>query len=400
LFIFTTALLLNIFCTGHRPSRIEGFTSTDHQRWYLNHTVVLSSFQAQDSVDLEILVTKKEQIIDGFGGCFNELGWQALQILAPADRAVVLKSLFSTDGCHFNLGRMPIGANDFAANWYSLNDSAGDYAMRHFNIERDRLHLIPYIKLAQMFRTDLKIWGSPWCPPAWMKKNGHYACAPSPGNDLDPNLPRRKNSATDFITDHQTQHAYASYFVKCLQACHAAGIPVYAVQVQNEPHSCQTFPSYLWRGPDLKNFILQYLGHAFENANLMTEIWYGTFERPYSGEWAAEIDGVLQDTVAMKYIHGFGFQWAGKDAIAEVHHRRPQLKLMHTETECGDGANTWEQAEYIYDLIRHYFDCGADAQMYWNMILSENPRSPSGWAQNSMLTINAGTQTVIYNPEF
>ncbi len=400
LLIFFAALLLNIFCTGRRSSIVAGVSSTDQQRWFLNQSFNAKTFQAEDRVDLEILLSEKEQIIDGFGGCFNELGWQALQALSPTAQTSVIKSLFSADGCHFNLGRMPIGANDFATNWYSLNDAVGDYTMQHFNIARDQRNLIPYIKLAQTFQPDLKIWGSPWCPPAWMKKNGHYACAPSSFNDLDPNLPRTENGATDFITDDPTQRAYALYFVKYLQAYHAAGIPVYAVQVQNEPHSCQGFPSCLWRGPDLKNFIVRYLGPALANAGLTTEIWYGTFERPYSGEWAAEIDGVLQDSAAMKYIRGFGFQWAGKDAIAAVHQQRPQVKLMHTETECGDGMNTWAQAEYIYNLIRHYFDHGANAQMYWNLILSENPRSPWGWTQNSMLTINTHTQTVVYNPEF
>ncbi len=357
---------------------LKTYTSTNQKRWYQNNDIISKTYQETDSVDIEILTDEKEQIIDGFGGCFNELGWDALQVLNDKDREAVLKSLFSQEGCNFKLCRMPIGANDFARNWYSLNDSVGDYEMKYFNIERDQRNLIPYIRSAMKFQPNLKIWGSPWCPPAWMKKNGYYACSPSPYNDLDPNLPRRENGDTDFITNDKTQQAYALYFVNYVKYYQAEGINVYAVHIQNEPHSCQSFPSCLWKGQDLKNFICNYLGKAFEQEGLATEIWYSTFERPYEGEWAAEIDSVLNDAKAMRFVKGFGFQWAGKNAISEVHRKNPNLKFMHTETECGDGNNTWEQAEYIYDLIRHYFDHGANSQMYWNMILSENPRSPLG----------------------
>lgn len=397
---FIAVSLVNIFWACQNQHQSKAYTSTNRQRWYQNNDIISRTYQKTDSIDIEILTDKKEQIIDGFGGCFNELGWDALKVLDDEDQEAVLKSLFSLEGCNFNICRMPIGANDFARNWYSLNDSVGDYAMNDFNIERDKSSLIPYIKLAMEIQPNLKIWGSPWCPPAWMKKNGYYACSPSPYNDLDPNLPRRENGDTDFITDDKTQQAYALYFVKYVKAYKAEGINVYAVHVQNEPHSCQSFPGCLWRGQDLKNFICDYLGQDIERAGLTTEIWYGTFERPYEGEWAAEIDSVLNDKRAMRYVKGFGFQWAGKNAIPEVHRRNPNLKLMHTETECGDGNNTWGQAEYIYDLIRHYFDHGANAQMYWNMILSENPRSPWGWSQNSMITIDSKNQQVSYNPEF
>ena len=397
---FIALSLVHIFWACQSQHHLKVYTSTNQKRWYQNRDIISKTYQETDSVDIEILADEKEQIIDGFGGCFNELGWDALKVLNDEVREAVLKSLFGSDGCNFNICRMPIGANDFARNWYSLNDSAGDYEMNYFNIERDKRSLIPYIKSAMEIQPDLKIWGSPWCPPAWMKKNGYYACSPSPYNDLDPNLPRRENGDTDFITDDKTQQAYALYFVKFIKAYQAEGINVYAVHVQNDPHSCQSFPSCLWKGQDLKNFIYNYLGQAFEPEGLATEIWYSTFERPYEGEWAVEIDSVLNDEKAMRYVKGFGFQWAGKNAIFEVYRRNPKVKFMHTETECGDGKNTWEQAEYIYDLIRHYFDHGANSQMYWNMILSENPKSPWGWLQNSMITIHSEHQKVIYNPEF
>lgn len=379
---------------------VKIITSTQATQWYNNENFKLTSAVDTDSFDIQILTDSTLQTIDGFGGSFNELGWLALQLLDEKVRTDVFKALFSSQDCNFTICRMPIGANDFATDWYSLNETAGDYAMKNFNIDRDTKRLIPYIKSAMVFQPDLKIWGSPWCPPSWMKKNGYYACSPNKFNELDPSLPRRENGETDFILDAKTQSAYALYFCKYIQAYRDEDIHVYAVHVQNEPHSCQPFPSCLWKGADLKNYIRDFLGPAFRNNGIDAEIWYGTFERPYDGEWAQEIDMLLDDNEVMQYITGIGFQWAGKDAIAAIHQKRPDLKLMHTEAECGDGRNTWTRAEYIYELFCHYFDNGANSQMHWNMILEKDLTSPWGWKQNSMISIDPQNKTVIFNPEF
>ena len=64
------------------------------------------------------------------------------------------------------MGRTPVGASDYAFGYYSYNDVKEDYTMRNFSIDRDRYILIPYIKEALKVRPDLKLWASPWAPPA------------------------------------------------------------------------------------------------------------------------------------------------------------------------------------------------------------------------------------------
>ena len=59
-----------------------------------------------------------------------------------------MKALFDASGCNFNLCRAAMGANDFARDWYSFDETPGDYAMTNFSIARDRTVLIPYIKAA------------------------------------------------------------------------------------------------------------------------------------------------------------------------------------------------------------------------------------------------------------
>jgi glucosylceramidase len=96
----------------------------------------------------------RQQAIDGFGGCFNEIGWQALEALSEDRRAQVLRDLFDpATGCGYRLCRVPVGANDYALEWYSHNEYAGDLAMKHFSIARDQRYLIPYVLRCQYSRT-------------------------------------------------------------------------------------------------------------------------------------------------------------------------------------------------------------------------------------------------------
>ena len=72
-------------------------------------------------------------------------------------------------GANFTICRMPVGANDFSRDWYSYDEVDGDFTMEHFTIANDQQTLIPFIKNAQKYQPDLRLWASPWCPPAWMK---------------------------------------------------------------------------------------------------------------------------------------------------------------------------------------------------------------------------------------
>jgi glucosylceramidase len=70
---------------------------------------------------------------------------------------------------------MPIGANDFANEAYTYDETDGDFDLKHFSIEHDRKTLIPFIHGAQRYQPKLRLWASPWTPPSWMKRNHFYA---------------------------------------------------------------------------------------------------------------------------------------------------------------------------------------------------------------------------------
>lgn len=316
------------------------------------------------------------------------MGWVALQKLNPGEREKVFTELFHPEGSlRFNFCRLPVGANDYALEWYSLNETDGDYEMRHFSIDRDRRILIPYIKEALKYRSDMKLFASPWSPPTWMK------------------FPKAHNHGT-MIWEKKVLEAYALYFLKFVQSYTAEGITINQIHVQNEPMSDQKFPSCIWTGEQFREFIRDYMGPLFEKNGMETEIWLGTLNGPevdhrylYTG-YDQYANLVLSDPEARKYIRGVSYQWCGKYAIQQTHMSWPELKLMQSENECGDGQNTWEYAAYIFNLFRHYFINGVNSYIYWNMILLPEGASTWGWKQNALFTVDPETGSVIYNPEF
>lgn len=322
---------------------------------------------------------RQDQVWEGFGGCFNELGWLALQSLRGLDRNRILDALFDPeDGCRFNLARLPIGASDYAAEWYSLNEVEGDLAMKHFSIARDRGCLIPYIRSALRRQPRLKLFASPWSPPTWMKH------------------PRAYNYGT-MIWKPEILEAYALYLACFVKAYQREGLVIHQVHVQNEPVADQKFPSCLWTGAQLRDFIRGHLGPMFRQERVRAEIWLGTLNTDdYNGYTLT----CLSDPLARAFIAGVGYQWAGKAAVHRTHTSWPDLRIWQTENECGDGRNTWEYARYIFGLVQHYISGGANAYVYWNMVLKDGGLSTWGWRQNSMITVNPETRTWAFTPEY
>jgi glucosylceramidase len=327
------------------------------------------------------------------------MGWDALMTISQQEREKVIYNLFGQEQSNYTYCRMPIGASDYGLGFYSLNDVADDYDMVNFNIHRDRYILIPYIKAAQKVQPGLKMFASPWSPPAWMKSNNHYASHKhKEGKDYNGMAEEKilEVSTTAFRMERGILNAYALYFTKFVQAYEKEGIKIDAIYAQNEPCSPQVFPSCNWRAEDLTFFIGEFLGPKFEREGITSDIYFGTINTRDVNYTKT----CLENEKASKYIKGVGFQWDGKGAIQAIHQEYPFLKLMQTESECGNGANDWNSAEYTWGLINHYMKNGANVYAYWNMILDETGSSMWGWVQNSLISINKTTGTVTYNPEY
>ena len=311
---------------------VNWISSTEKQPWKTKEAIKLNEFNESTLVDIEILTDKKQQIIEGWGGCFNELGWQALNLLPFKERDKVIKEFFDpNEGLKYNYCRMPIGANDYSFNWYSLNEVDGDFEMKNFNIERDKTILIPYIKAALKYRPDLKIWASPWSPPTWMKTNKHYANKPNTFNDLTEE--NAVKTGDQFIQKKEYLSAYALYLSKFVKAYQKEGINVYAVHFQNEPYTYNQWPNCSWTAPAMRDFVSEYLGPKFAKDKNPAQIWFSTI----NSRDLEVFETVLSNPNVRKYISGVGVQYEGLDVVDIIGKKYPELNLMQTETPCGDG---------------------------------------------------------------
>ena len=403
------------------PSVTEWVSTTYDSPWQTEAVDQLTATASDATIIID--PTKTDQTVEGFGTCFNELGWQSLSLLDEETRAGIFNEMFSPGvGANFTICRMPVAANDFALDYYSYDDTEGDFEMNNFSIQHDQETLIPFIKSALQANPDIKLWASPWCPPAWMKWNKHYASqstrallrkyaaamqlntqARQSGEEtfmarfVDNELPENRQAfegADAFIQEEAYLKAYALYFKKFIEAYRAEGINIFGVMPQNEFNSDQPYPSCCWTLAGLVNFMGKYLGPAMEEVGV--ELMYGTVERPRP----SMVDSVMNDPDCMKYIRRIGFQWGGKDALVYAKQNYPQLKFMQTEQECGNGKNDWQGASHSFDLMVHYFNNGVSIYDYWNTSLIEGGFSRWGWSQNSLVTVNETDHTFKYTPEY
>jgi glucosylceramidase len=93
----------------------------------------------------------------------------------------VLDAYFGPEGIGYTIGRVPMGSCDFGTEQYNYDDVPGDYGMSHFDtaVQFDQRQRIPMLREALKRRPDMKIFTSPWSPPAWMKvrRSAPRACA-------------------------------------------------------------------------------------------------------------------------------------------------------------------------------------------------------------------------------
>lgn len=361
---------------------MELYTTTEHRSF--RKAELLSGGESTTTLAFNGCTDQKWE---GFGGCFNELSQAALQRMEKSARGRIYDDLFLPEGSglHFNFCRIPIGASDYAESWYSYDEIDGDYAMEHFSIERDRRLLLPYIREALRRNPGMRFFATPWSPPAWMK------------------YPKAYNYGT-LVWTEQNLEAYALYLLRFVQAYEKEGVHISQLHVQNEPVSAQKFPSCIWTGAQLAEFIGRCLGPLFERAGVSTKIWLGTLNGPETDSRAPYTryndyaNLVLHDPEACRYIEGVSYQWAGKYALHVTRESFPEKKYIQSENECGDGNNTWAYAKYVFELFRHYISGGVRAYVYWNMVLPLAGRSTWGWEQNALIT--ADEDGVRYNHEY
>jgi glucosylceramidase len=196
------------------------------------------------------------QEIDGFGFALTGGSAELLMKMSPAGRAKILREVFAADEKNIGVSylRLSIGASDLNSFVFSYNDlkkGETDPELRKFSLAQDLKDVVPVMKEILAINPDIKILGSPWSAPAWMKTNNDVR-----GGRLKPEF----------------YGTYALYFVKYIQAIKNEGIAIDAITIQNEPVNSRNTPSMTWFENEQADFIKNNLGPAFEKAGIKTKI--------------------------------------------------------------------------------------------------------------------------------
>lgn len=371
------------------------FCSVEGDYWKLQAEHIGNSTHQPQVI---IRSNQPQQMFRGWGTCFNELDYEALLLLPEADRTRFLKRAFNPYGdLRLQVGRIPIGASDFALDWYSCDetpDNTPDFQMQHFTIERDLQRIIPSIKLAQAEQPDMTFWASPWSPPQWMKKNKHYAQAVTPTNGNPEAFPPMQRD--QFVQDPRYYDAYCLYFDKFIQAYAKQGITISALAYQNEAYSNTPYPGCTWLPATTGKFLAQYLGPYMAQHHPDMALIAGTMNTADGNVFAT----ILNTPGIERYVRQVGFQWEGRQQLAAVHAAWPQYELVQTESECGSGTFDWGAAVHTFQLCNDYLSNGVTTYTYWNAILTDRGLSSWGWAQNALVQVSSSTNTARYTPEY
>ncbi|MCQ2196076.1 MAG: beta-glycosidase [Bacteroidaceae bacterium] len=411
--------------------KVSIYTTTENDTWRKSTTSLSAKSTAKTVV--ELTGTEKGVPFRAWGTTFNELDWDAFNLLTRKEQDELMHNLFAPDGdLHFTHGRISMNANDYARAWYSCSEVNGDFGLRYFNIEHDKRNIIPLAKAAQHYYPELQLFMSPWSPPAWMKINNDYCVLSNKYNQQDPRkdyllytkpedmgktgsensqldpdemkllgdrngvFPRRLALQDYFIQEPRYLQSYADMFCRFIELYREQGLPITKVMYQNEAYSYTPYPGCAWTAEGTLRFNNEYLAPTLSKKHPEVELWIGTFNT----NRLDYVEKILDDKTLQKNIKGVGTQWECRNNLPEMRKRYPNLRFMMSESECGDGSMDWKAGEHTFFLLSDNLGNGCDEYYNWNFILTDNGMSTWGWTQNALVQVDSKTNKPRYTAEY
>jgi glucosylceramidase len=326
-------------------------------------TLLIFGTSGNEYPNIEVDEALTFQSVEGFGYTLTGGSAEVINSLAPPKKDQLLHELFDTTSNSISISylRISIGASDLNAAPFTYDDMpAGqtDISLSNFSLAPDTTHLIPLLKEILSINPNIKILGTPWSPPVWMKDNGSFT-----GGSL------------------QTKYypVYAKYFLKYIQKMKDVGIAIDAITPQNEPLNPDNNPSLLMTAVQQADFIKNHLGPAFQAANISTKIiiYDHNCDKP---DYPISI---LNDPAAKAFINGSAFHlYAGNiNALSQVRNIHPDKALYFTEQYTASNSNfggdlNWHLKNVIIGSMRNW----SSTALEWNLAndASFGPHTPGG----------------------
>jgi O-glycosyl hydrolase len=338
---------------------------------------------------ISVVPTTTYQTVSGFGAAMTDSSaWLIQNELTAAQRDKLMRQMFSpTSGIGLNYLRVPWGASDFTASgYYSYNDNpsgGSDEFQNQFSIAHDEAYIIPRLQQALALNPELKLMGSPWSAPGWMKTNGSLV-----------------GGGASLKT--QWEASYALYLARIIQAYAEEGLEFDTMSLQNEPLHTSNYPTMSMSATQQINIIKNNLGPLFAAEGIDTKIL------AYDHNWdnTAYPIQVLNDPIARQYVAGSAFHAYGGSVSAQttVHNAHPDKDIYFTEITGGDWATNfgdnlvWNFQNILNGSIRNW----SKNALLWNLALDQNNGPHLNGCNNcrGVVTINTANGAVTFNEEF
>ena len=346
-----------------------------------------------------------EITVDGFGLAVTTSSAYNLLKMDPTDRTAFLEETFSREkGAGMSLIRVAIGASDFCLDDnYTWCDTPG---LENFAVHsEDKDYLFPVLKEIYAINPDVKIIGSPWSCPLWMK------CNMPGGNNWNVsqfNVPVTDETTYNSWTGGRLKPScyddYAEYFVKWIQTMEKEGFDIHAITMQNEPLNPGNSMSLVMPWQDQKEFV-KVLGPAMDKAGLAdVEILLFDHNFNYDGKEGQDNYplNIYADPEAYKWADGSAWHAYGGNVteLDEIYAANPEKSIYFTEASIGEWIGGWENRwdfNFLSNCLLNDFSSiflgtlkrGGSGVTLWNLMLDDK-RGPYSRHDGSCKTCYGG----------
>jgi glucosylceramidase len=346
--------------------KVKTFTTAENTALRLSDTETPTFKNMGQPLETQICVfvdpNKTFQTYVGIGAALTDASAETFAKLSKSKQKEFLEAHFDKKkGIGYTVARTNINSCDFSSDMYTYVQDK-DTELKTFDISHDKKYKIPLIKEAMKAADgNLKLFASPWSPPAWMKSNNDMLH----GGTLQPFY----------------YNTWANYFTKFIKSYEKEGVPVWGISIQNEPMATQRWESCIYSAEQERDFLRDYLGPVMKKEGLKSKkiiVWDHNRDLIYQ-----RAQTYFDDPKAAKYIWGIGFHWyedwsGGQpmfDNIRRVQESYPDKNIFFTEgcTETFNPTryNAWELGEEYGRSLINDFNNGMVGFTDWNILLDE-----------------------------
>lgn len=334
-------------------------------------TIRFDEPQADSSLVICLDTAQRFQTIDGFGAAITGSTAYNLSLMPSDKRKQFLEETFSPDKYGYSYVRVSIGCSDFSLSDYTCCDKKG---IENFALTAEETkYVIPALKEILAINPEVKIMGTPWTAPKWMKVDNLKNKRPHDswtGGHLNPN----------YYQD------YATYFVKWIQAFQAEGITIYSLTPQNEPLNPGNSASMLMFWNEERDFVKTALGPALKEAGLDNVKIYA-FDHNYNyddkEDQAQYPLRIYEDAESAAYFTGAAYHNYGghRSEMQKIHEAAPDKELIFSEASIGEWNNGRDLSKSLLrdveDLAIGTVNNWCVGAIVWNLML-DSDKGPHG----------------------